>query len=111
MNDHEIIEINSLEDNVLEELSDLLIDIVEDGASIGFLPPFRKKGIAKALMVTLENRAKMEGRSLLILDTRAGDLSNILYRSLGYMEAGRIPNIAQSADGSLDATIFYYKLI
>jgi ribosomal protein S18 acetylase RimI-like enzyme len=60
-------------------------------------------------MSLAEEKAKSEGRSLLVLDTRAGDPSNVLYRSLGYAEAGRIPHYARSADGSLHDTIFFYK--
>ncbi|MFC5703351.1 GNAT family N-acetyltransferase [Cohnella faecalis] len=148
------------------ELSELLIQVVEDGASIGFLPPlspadseqywgnvispeailfvaklnerivgsvqlhlctkqngshraeiaklmthpgYRRKGIGRLLMQEAEKRAEREGRSLLVLDTREGDPSNILYGSLGYIQAGRLPNYAQSSNGELHATIFYFK--
>lgn len=150
----------------IDELSELLIQVVDDGASIGFLPPlkfsdaksywenvlaphvilfvaktnnqivgtvqlhlctkqngshkadiaklmthpdYRRNGIARLLMQTAEERAKQEGRSLLVLDTREGDPSNFLYTSLGFIRAGRIPKFAQSACGRLDATIIYYK--
>lgn len=150
----------------LDELSDLLIRVVDDGASIGFLPPlpyseakrywenvlttgvilfvakmdnqitgtvqlhlctkpngthraevaklmthpdYRRLGIGRSLMQKVEERARQEGRSLLVLDTREGDPSNLLYSSLGFIQAGRIPHYAQSASGGLDATIFYYK--
>jgi ribosomal protein S18 acetylase RimI-like enzyme len=152
----------------LEALAELLIQVVEDGASIGFLPPlerseavgywenvlqpdvvlyvakiddqiagsiqlhlctkqngnhraeiaklmthpaFRRNGIGRALMQLAEDRARQESRSLLVLDTRAGDPSNLLYASLGFLEAGRIPNYARSASGELHATVFYYKNI
>lgn len=163
----EIINISNINEHV-EELSDLLIKVVHDGASIGFLPPlkkedadafwrscaapeiifiaakmdnkiagtvqlhlctkpngthraevaklmthpdFRKKGIARQLMKEIEKRAKQEERTLLVLDTREGDPSNILYQSMGFIEAGRIPNFAQSETGILDTTILYYKNI
>ncbi|MNY69824.1 Acetyltransferase [compost metagenome] len=67
--------------------------------------------MARLLMNTLEEAARREGRTLLVLDTREGDPSNDLYKSLGYIEAGRIPEFAQSAGGALDATVFYYKRI
>ncbi|GGG67893.1 GNAT family N-acetyltransferase [Paenibacillus radicis (ex Gao et al. 2016)] len=150
-----------------EELSSLLIKVVEDGASIGFLPPldraaalhywrgvlggddvilftaklqgrivgsiqlqlstkpngshraeiaklmtnpdYRRQGIGRALMQAAEQRAAQENRTLLVLDTREGDPSNLLYSSLEYIQAGRIPGYARSADGQLHATIFYYK--
>ncbi|MTH52906.1 GNAT family N-acetyltransferase [Bacillus mangrovi] len=72
-------------------------------------PQHRRKGIGRLLMNKAEERAREEGRSLLVLDTREGDPSNRLYQSLGYKEAGRIPNYAKSADGTLHATVIYYK--
>ncbi|HZH58736.1 MAG TPA: N-acetyltransferase [Metabacillus sp.] len=153
-------------DKWINGLSELMIKVVEDGASIGFLPPlsfseakaywkdvgeddallfiatvndivvgsvqlqlsskpnalhraeiaklmthpnFRRKGIGRSLMEVAEEMALQEKRSLLVLDTREGDPSNFLYSSLGYTQAGRIPNYAISSNGDFDATIFYYK--
>ncbi|KGR74375.1 GNAT family N-acetyltransferase [Ureibacillus sinduriensis] len=150
------------------ELSNLLIQTVEDGASIGFLPPlhpteaneywkdvlntetillvakidnhivgsiqlhlntkqngshraeiaklmtnpnYRRMGIGRQLMKQAEERAKREGRTVLVLDTREGDPSNLLYSALGYIEAGKIPYYAKSANGELHATVFYYKTL
>jgi ribosomal protein S18 acetylase RimI-like enzyme len=60
-------------------------------------------------MERVETAAIADNRTLIVLDTREGDPSNDLYRSLGYIEAGRIPHYARSATGTLDATVFYYK--
>ncbi|MBE3646536.1 GNAT family N-acetyltransferase [Paenibacillus polymyxa] len=149
-----------------DSLSRLLIDVVADGASIGFLPPLgyqeaaaywnsvleddvvlwiaerdgvpvgtvqlqlaqkanathraeiaklmvhpsgRRLGIARQLMNAAEEEAVRHNRTLLVLDTRVGDPSNRLYESIGFVEAGVIPNYAQSADGQLHATRYYYK--
>lgn len=162
----EITEIIQISDDLLQELSLLLINVVEGGASVGFLPPLsiedakqywrealttgvvlwiakvkgrilgtvqlhlcqkqngthraeiaklmvhsdaRREGLGKCLMENAEERAKLEHRNLITLDTRAGDHSNLLYRSIGYIEAGRIPKYAKSDNGSLHETIFYYK--
>lgn len=159
-------EIKSVEPEDFEQLTELLIYVVEDGASIGFLPPLskdvareywdgvldpgviiliakregeivgsvqlhmamkengshraevaklmvhpkhRRNGIAKLLMKAIEDEAKSLGRSLLVLDTKLGDSSNQLYRSLGYIEAGKIPRFARSSSGNLDTTVIYYK--
>lgn len=160
-------EVTSMDEHI-DQLSDLLVQVVEDGASIGFLPPLkrseakeywetvlkpdvilyaakvndkivgsvqlhvctkanglhraeiaklmthpnvRRQGIGRSLMKKAEERAKQEGRSLLVLDTREGDPSNYLYTSIGFVEAGRIPRYAQSANGELHATVIYYKLL
>jgi ribosomal protein S18 acetylase RimI-like enzyme len=72
-------------------------------------PAARRQGIARALMLALEDEARAAGKTLLVLDTREGDPSNDLYRALGYHEAGRIPAYARNASGSLSATIYWYK--
>nr|WP_188645914.1 hypothetical protein [Marinithermofilum abyssi] len=93
VSDVKIEQLKSIEEHI-DELSELLIQVVEVGRS---------------LMQKAEERVKQEGRSLLVLDTREGDPSNHLYTSMGYIRAGRIPNYAKSANGELHATIFYYK--
>lgn len=162
----QISELTELSADDVRELSRVLIDVVQEGASIGFLPPLQmeaaqaywtsvlddhvklwvakvngvivgtvqlhlvtkpngthraeiakllvhptaqRRGVGRSLMINAESRARVENRSLLVLDTREGDPSNSLYRSLGYEEAGRIPYFAQSAEGHLDTTVLYYK--
>ena len=157
---------------VLSELNTLLINTVEGGASIGFLPPLseeesaaywnsvldkvaqqtvvlmvarhegkvvgtvqlelatkpnarhraevqklmvlqsqRGQGISKLLMGAIEQVAQEHKRTLLVLDTRQGDLAEQLYRKIGYIEAGFIPAYARNVEGSFDATILFYKLL
>ncbi|WP_322906267.1 GNAT family N-acetyltransferase [Paenibacillus campi] len=74
-------------------------------------PQFRRRGIARLLMECAEQYAKQAERILLVLDTRDGDPSNTLYRSLGYIQAGQIPQFAISDTGILHATNLYYKLL
>lgn len=161
----QIQDVTSIEGH-LDQLADLLVQVTDDGASLGFLSPldrsaaraywenglepgvilliakrdgeiagtvqlhlcmkqngrhraeicklmtspsFRRQGIARSLMENILERARDEGRSLVVLDTREGDPSNLLYASLGFAEAGRIPHYAESANGRFDATIIYYK--
>lgn len=163
-----IIEVDPLETDMHHQLTELLIRVVENGASVGFLAPLsydeafaywedvlgpgvtlwvamqdgqmigtvqlqcamkangrhraevaklmvdpasRRGGIGRALMLHLEPKAKQEGRTLLVLDTREGDPSNKLYQSLGYIQAGVIPDYALSSNGELDGTVLYYKRI
>lgn len=165
VNNVKVEQVEIIEEHV-NELSELLIKVVEDDASIGFLPPlqysdakkywmnvlnpevllfvakinnqivgsvqlqlctkqngghraeiaklmthpnYRRNGIGRSLMKKAEERAKQEGRSLLVLDTREGDPSNLLYSSIGYIQAGKIPYYAKSANGELHSTVLYYK--
>lgn len=71
----------------------------------------RGQGIAKRLMSRMEQSAKSFALSLLVLDTRHGDIASTLYRSIGYTEAGSIPQFARSANGELEATVYFYKLL
>ncbi|SEK20616.1 Acetyltransferase (GNAT) family protein [Paenibacillus sp. cl141a] len=163
-----IVEVDQLETDTHHQLTELLIRVVEDGASVGFLAPLsydeasaywedalgpgvtlwaamqdgkmvgtvqlqcatkangrhraevaklmvdpasRRGGIGRMLMLHLEPKAKAEGRTLLVLDTREGDPSNKLYQSLGYIQAGVIPDYAISSNGELARTVLYYKRI
>lgn len=72
-------------------------------------PHSRRQGIARALMVALEQEAILRGRTTLVLDTRQGDPSELLYTRLGYVKAGVIPHFARNGEGTLDPTVFYYK--
>lgn len=71
----------------------------------------RRRGIGHALMLAVEERARRLGRTTLVLDTRQGDPSERLYTSVGYRLAGAIPAYAKSADGALDPSAFYYRLL
>jgi len=71
----------------------------------------RRRGIGRALMLALEERAQRLGRTTLVLDTRRGDPSEQLYTSVGYTLAGVIPRYAQSAGGALDPSAFYYRVL
>ncbi|MDN3681310.1 GNAT family N-acetyltransferase [Vibrio tapetis subsp. quintayensis] len=71
----------------------------------------RGRGISTLLMQTLEERSTELGLSLLVLDTRKGDVASDLYRKLGYIESGQIPQFALSSNGELDATVIFYKLL
>jgi ribosomal protein S18 acetylase RimI-like enzyme len=72
---------------------------------------YRRQGLGRALMTALEAEAHRAGRTTLVLDTRQGDPSEQLYLALGYARAGAIPRYAQSADGSLHTTVFFYRLL
>jgi GNAT superfamily N-acetyltransferase len=69
----------------------------------------RRHGVGAALMAEAEDAARARSRTLLVLDTRAGDDAERLYRRLGWSEAGRIPAYALSAAGRLEATVFFFK--
>ncbi|HEY3848830.1 MAG TPA: GNAT family N-acetyltransferase [Acetobacteraceae bacterium] len=74
-------------------------------------PDARRHGLARTLMQRVELEAARAGRSLLTLDTRAGDAAEHLYRAMGWQEAGRIPGYALNADGTPGDTVFFWKRV
>jgi GNAT superfamily N-acetyltransferase len=73
-------------------------------------PVARRRGIARTLMIALEELAQSEGRTLLTLDTVSGSSAEFLYSSLGYSAAGVIPRFARQAlTPELEGTTIMYK--
>lgn len=72
-------------------------------------PLARRQGIARQLMHQAELRAWETGLTLLVLDTRSGDVASDLYLSMGWQIAGSIPFYAESIEGRFDATVYMYK--
>jgi GNAT superfamily N-acetyltransferase len=72
-------------------------------------PAARRRGVARALMARLEREARRVGKTLLTLDTRAGDAAEALYRATGWHEAGRIPGYALNSDRTPCDTILFWK--
>lgn len=69
----------------------------------------RGNGIGRALMQQVEQVARSHNRRLLVLDTMAGSVAEALYRSLGYVQVGVIPDYAYFPDGTIGDTSFFYK--
>lgn len=71
----------------------------------------RGRGVGRALMEQLEQEARADGKSLLILDTAAERAADRLYDRLGWTPLGTVPGYARDPDGSFcDATFFYKHL-
>ncbi len=70
----------------------------------------RRRGLGRALMHALLNRASERGKTLLVLDTRSSDPSRLLYQSLGFEIAGEIPNYCRNPfNGRLEPTTYMFK--
>lgn len=72
---------------------------------------FRRRGIGDALMKALIDHAQSMGLHLLVLDVRAGDPAERIYQAHGFIHIGTIPDYARNADGGLDPSAFYYRII
>jgi GNAT superfamily N-acetyltransferase len=69
----------------------------------------RRRGIASALMLAAEERARADGRWMLVLDTVEGSAADALYRSLGWSETGVVPNYALDNAGNPEPATFFWK--
>lgn len=69
----------------------------------------RRRGIAKRLMTAIDDAARAEGKSVLVLDTVTGGDAERLYERSGWQRAGEVPKYALMPDGELCGTTFFYK--
>jgi GNAT superfamily N-acetyltransferase len=74
-------------------------------------PAHRRLGLARAMLRGCEAASVQAGRSLLILDTKADDAGETLYRAEGWQEYGRLPGHAVDVEGTPVATVFFAKRI
>lgn len=72
-------------------------------------PDWQRQGIGAKLMRALEQHALAHGRELFVLDTKQGDLGELLYARAGYTAAGIIPGYTRTPHGKPHATVIYYK--
>lgn len=71
----------------------------------------RGKGVATRLMERLEEEASTDGKTVLVLDTVTGDGAYHLYKALGWVEVGPVPDFALYPDGRTCETTFFYKRV
>lgn len=75
-------------------------------------PESRRRGLGKALLTAALDAARDADKTLVTLDTRTGDVSELLYRSLGFKQAGVIPDFAYDPDGlARHATTYMYRYL
>ncbi|MBL8999593.1 MAG: GNAT family N-acetyltransferase [Phycisphaerae bacterium] len=69
----------------------------------------RGRGLGARLVLAAEEAARAAGFTLLTLDAKRGGAAERLYRRLGWVHAGTIPDFALDPDGRAlhDAVIFY----
>ncbi|MEO8193000.1 MAG: GNAT family N-acetyltransferase [Gemmatimonadales bacterium] len=71
----------------------------------------RRRGIAQRLMVAVEETAREEGKTLLVLDAvTEGDAAR-LYARAGWQRVGEIPNYALMPDGAFCSTTIFFKAL
>ena len=69
----------------------------------------RRQGIAQRLMAAVDEAARAEGKSVLVLDTVTGGDAERLYERAGWVRVGCVPNYALMPDGKPCGTTFFCK--
>ena len=69
----------------------------------------RRRGIARMLLRAAEAAARDDGRALLVLDTVTDGGAEPLYLSEGWQRLGVIPDYSRDANGTQEATTFFWK--
>lgn len=69
----------------------------------------RRRGIAQRLMAAVDEEARKEGRTVLVLDTVTGSDAERLYERAGWQRVGVIPQYAMMPTGEFCATTVFYK--
>jgi GNAT superfamily N-acetyltransferase len=69
----------------------------------------RGRGVARRLMAAIEDEARKEGRTVLLLDTVTGSAAERLYERAGWQRVGVVPKYALMPTGEFCATTFFFK--
>jgi GNAT superfamily N-acetyltransferase len=69
----------------------------------------RRRGVAQRLMAALDDEARKEGKTVLVLDTVTGSDAEQLYARAGWQRVGEIPKYALMPTGEFCGTTVFYK--
>ncbi len=69
----------------------------------------RRQGVAAQLLVAIDEQARAEGRTVLVLDTVTGGDAERLYARHGWQRVGSVPNYALLPEGGFCATTFFHR--
>lgn len=69
----------------------------------------RRQGIAQQLMAAVDDAARAEGKTVLVLDTVTGGDAERLYERAGWQRVGVVPDYALMPDGAFCGTTFFFK--
>jgi phosphinothricin acetyltransferase len=82
---------------------------VED--SVYLAAPYQGRGIGRALLVELIDRARAAGHHVMLADIESGNVASVrLHESLGFVEAGHLREIGTKFGRWLDLTILQLDL-
>ena len=71
----------------------------------------RRQGVAQQLMAAVDDAARAERKTVLVLDTVTGGDAERLYERAGWQRVGVVPDYALMPDGALCGTTFFCKRV
>jgi GNAT superfamily N-acetyltransferase len=69
----------------------------------------RRQGVAQRLMELVDDVARTEGKSVLVLDTVTGGDAERLYERAGWQRVGAVPKYALMPEGEFCSTTYFFK--
>ncbi|WP_373987517.1 GNAT family N-acetyltransferase [Duganella sp. BuS-21] len=69
----------------------------------------RRQGVAAQLLTAVDQAARAEKKTVLVLDTVTGSDAERLYQRAGWQLVGVVPNFALMPDGAYCGTTFFHK--
>lgn len=69
----------------------------------------RRQGLARRLLAAVDDAAREEKKTLLVLDTSTGSDAERLYEREGWVRVGIVPDFSLMPSGRLCGTTFFYK--
>ncbi|RKH10368.1 N-acetyltransferase [Corallococcus sp. CA047B] len=74
-------------------------------------PSARGQGVSSRLLREVEQFARSEGRTLLVLDSELGSKAESVYQHHQWQRVGEIPGYAKDTGGVLRSTVVYFKTL
>lgn len=71
----------------------------------------RRRGIAAGLLAAVEEAARSEARSVLVLDAVTGGDAERLYAGAGWQKVGVVPDYALMPNGAFCSTTYFHKML
>ncbi|RYF27032.1 MAG: GNAT family N-acetyltransferase [Comamonadaceae bacterium] len=71
----------------------------------------RRQGVAQQLMAAVDDAARAQGKTVLVLDTATGGDAERLYQRAGWQRVGVVPDYALMPDGAMCSTTLFYKRV
>lgn len=74
-------------------------------------PDYQRQGLGEALMLAAEDQARRHERTVLLLDTAQGSVSERIYRRIGWQEVGVVPRHFVDPHGEPRSSVYMVRFL